>query len=556
MKIISGWSVLVGFVATIVAGLPISNALGHDTWTKQWWGIEVLSFVLVALVTEWFIHRFMSPISIGDELPSRAARFTEEVREASWNFCAISSKWLALWQSSTFMYYLHVNTVRNLTAYTARVRAPLERISTDTKEKHRFYEEGLQLAANIAQDIEVPHFFGLRLLVYRDQVYQNPQTKDQIISLIQAQALGRVHCIPLVLEKLEKLVELGEREELRAFSSLLQYQLKDSLPPESLLSIIWRKITREEKRQLLVPDFLIVNNAKSPIPHSNVWWYLGSVPKGDSKVVPQATKAFSILCSKVPDALWDGFTADTIEAVPVAAPTIQFEEEAFFSLPYFRNWLGWIKKNPSVEAELLNSWLSAEDELLRRILKPGSRVLDVGCGFGRHAQLMISDCQAELVVGVDLNPSMIIEARKLSEQFGPDKVQLFLDDAATLSSCKDGYFDVVICMTNTLGNMRPEKRKQCLEQMKRVVNSEGKILISVYNDTGRSIQLRSKSYVEVGLHIIEQVNVLIAREGLRSEHFSGSRLIQLIQNVSLICEQGPSELDHIGTYVVAKKPRT
>lgn len=272
MKIISGWSVVLGFVATIVVGLPISNALGHHTWTKQWWYIEVLSFVFVALVTEWFIHRFVSPISMSDEPPGRSARFTQEVREASWNFCAVSSKWLSLWQSSTFMYYLHVNTVRNLTAYIARVRAPLERISTDTKARYAFYEEGLQLAANIAKHIEVPHFFGLRLLVYRDQVYHNPQTKEHIISLIQAQALGRVYCIPLVLEKLEKSLEPGEREELRAFSSLLQYQLKDSLPPESLLSIIRRKLTRAEKRQLSVPDFLIVNNAKDPIPHSNVWW--------------------------------------------------------------------------------------------------------------------------------------------------------------------------------------------------------------------------------------------------------------------------------------------
>lgn len=168
---------------------------------------------------------------------------------------------------------------------------------------------------------------------------------------------------------------------------------------------------------------------------------------------------------------------------------------------------------------------------------------------------MISDCNAELVVGVDLSSSMIIEARRLLQQFGPDKMQLFLDDAATLSCCSDDCFDVVICMTNTLGNMRPQKQNECLKQMKRAVKPEGKILISVYNDTLRSIEVREKSYAEVGLHIIEQENTLVAREGLRSEHFSSSRLIQLIRNASLTCEQGPFELDHIGTCVVAKKPK-
>ncbi|MGB5925305.1 MAG: class I SAM-dependent methyltransferase [Dehalococcoidia bacterium] len=556
IKIINWQSVVVGLAASIVGGVWVAEVLGEPVWSARWWGIEVLSFLFVALITEWFIHRFASPIGIGDEVPGRTARFTEEVREATWNFCAVSSKWVSLWQSSTFMYYLHVNTVRNLTAYSSRIRAPLERISTDTNERRKFYDEGLKVAAHIGKGIEIPHFFGLRLLVYRDQVYHDPRAKDQIMSLIQAQALGRVYCIPLVLEKLENSLELGQREELKQLSSLLDYRVEDSLPAGSLLDRMRHKISKKEERRLPVPDFLILNNARSSTFRSNVWWYEGSIPKGNAQIVPQAAKAFAVLCSKVQDALWDEFTAETIEAVPVVAQTIQSVEEAFFLLPYFTNWIDWIKQNRSVTADLLGNWLSAEDELLRRIVKPGTRVLDVGCGFGRHARLMVSECGAELVLGVDLSSMMIFEARKLAEEFGPDKVQAHVDDAALLSSCSDGCFDIVVCMTNTLGNMKPEKQGQCLEQMKRVLKPGGEILISVYNDTRRSIQVRTRSYLELGLHITEQEGALVANEGLRSEHFSAARLTGLIEDAHLICKEGPFELDHIGMYAVVGQGTT
>jgi cyclopropane fatty-acyl-phospholipid synthase-like methyltransferase len=41
-------------------------------------------------------------------------------------------------------------------------------------------------------------------------------------------------------------------------------------------------------------------------------------------------------------------------------------------------------------------------------LRPGARVLDVSCGFGRHARLLAR--RGMLVVGVDLSPAMITEA--------------------------------------------------------------------------------------------------------------------------------------------------
>src|SRR5690349_13648875 len=49
-------------------------------------------------------------------------------------------------------------------------------------------------------------------------------------------------------------------------------------------------------------------------------------------------------------------------------------------------------------------------------LRRGARVLDVPCGFGRHARLLAR--RGMLVVGVDLSQAMITEARRGGSQSG------------------------------------------------------------------------------------------------------------------------------------------
>ena len=43
---------------------------------------------------------------------------------------------------------------------------------------------------------------------------------------------------------------------------------------------------------------------------------------------------------------------------------------------------------------------------------------------------------------------------------------LVLGDAATLVDFGDEEFDMAICMTNTLGNMTPEKQEGCLQRLR------------------------------------------------------------------------------------------
>lgn len=78
-------------------------------------------------------------------------------------------------------------------------------------------------------------------------------------------------------------------------------------------------------------------------------------------------------------------------------------------------------------------------------LQPGSRVLDIMCGYGRHS-LALSRKEVE-VVAVDNLADYINEIKRTAEQ---EKlpVSAILSDVATYEA--EGEFDLAICMGNSL----------------------------------------------------------------------------------------------------------
>jgi cyclopropane fatty-acyl-phospholipid synthase-like methyltransferase len=74
-------------------------------------------------------------------------------------------------------------------------------------------------------------------------------------------------------------------------------------------------------------------------------------------------------------------------------------------------------------------------------IAPGSRVLDVGCGTGRHAVELAK--RGYRVTGVDISPGMLAEARKTAEEAGV-QVELVQSDAAAYRS--EPVFDAAICL--------------------------------------------------------------------------------------------------------------
>lgn len=85
----------------------------------------------------------------------------------------------------------------------------------------------------------------------------------------------------------------------------------------------------------------------------------------------------------------------------------------------------------------------AEVEFLLELLDlpRGSRILDMGCGTGRHAILLAQ--RGYRVTGVDLSEGMLAEARKAASEAGVE-VEWVHEDATQYEP--DALFDAAICL--------------------------------------------------------------------------------------------------------------
>lgn len=211
-------------------------------------------------------------------------------------------------------------------------------------------------------------------------------------------------------------------------------------------------------------------------------------------------------------------------------------KDFFSKKPYFDSWL----ENPIPE---IKDWLDKEVEYLKKNIKPDSKVLDVGCGFGRHLSVIAPFCKE--VIGVDTDKTLIGQAKKNLSKFKNAKV--LVQDAQNLEF-EDNYFDYVICMTHSFGNFL-ESRDKILSEMKRVCKKQGKIIISIRGTSEKALELRKKDYENLGIHITKIENgIVYTKEGLISEHFSKDRLKKIfdkqnlkykfieLNNISLLCE--------------------
>ncbi|HMB37133.1 MAG TPA: class I SAM-dependent methyltransferase [Methylomirabilota bacterium] len=116
------------------------------------------------------------------------------------------------------------------------------------------------------------------------------------------------------------------------------------------------------------------------------------------------------------------------------------------------------------------------DFLLRSLRLPrGARILDVACGYGRHA--------AELsrrgfhVVGLDLSRPMLDEARRRFRE-GP-RLRFVRGDMRRL-----GYaagFDAVICFFTSFGYFAPGQNETVLRRMARALRPGGRLLVDHRN---------------------------------------------------------------------------
>jgi ubiquinone/menaquinone biosynthesis C-methylase UbiE len=163
-------------------------------------------------------------------------------------------------------------------------------------------------------------------------------------------------------------------------------------------------------------------------------------------------------------------------------------------------------------------------ELLRIAeLKPGERVLDVGCGTGIVTRLAAQEVgDGGTVVGVDIDPGMLAVARSVS----PPELHIGWHEAgAEKLPLENDSFDVALCQMSL---QFVEDRAKALAEMHRVLVTGGRILIdlpghvtppfeSLAESMGRHIAKEGKGFVQrvFSLHDSAEVKKLLTKAGFR-----------------------------------------
>ena len=176
--------------------------------------------------------------------------------------------------------------------------------------------------------------------------------------------------------------------------------------------------------------------------------------------------------------------------------------------------------------ESYKSWFKDEKLFLHKYITKNSKVLEVGCGDGRSIKDIL-DITLN-ITGIDYDQKAVDDAVKNFQNYSNIK---FSKAEATNLPFKDKEFDFVLCLT-TFANFADNKYK-AIEEMKRTLKDNGKIIISVFSED--AFEERMKVYIKVNAKIKEIINnkKVIFEENVISEQFSKSELIKIFDKSKL-----------------------
>ena len=135
-----------------------------------------------------------------------------------------------------------------------------------------------------------------------------------------------------------------------------------------------------------------------------------------------------------------------------------------------------LKRCYDIASKRIKQYLDAEVNYVLEKIKPGSLVLELGCGYGRIFPLLTQ--KAGFVVGIDTAKEGLAYGMKFLK--GILNFLFIPMDAANLSF-PDQTFDTVICIQNGISAFHTD-RKKLINESFRVTKPGGTILFSGYSD--------------------------------------------------------------------------
>src|SRR5579859_1711891 len=157
--------------------------------------------------------------------------------------------------------------------------------------------------------------------------------------------------------------------------------------------------------------------------------------------------------------------------------------------------------DPATQPPEIQAFLQAEWALLDEMITDEVRVIDIGCGTGRH--LLALQNRLGLGLGVDYERSYVAEAGRRA----PPHVHFVTGDATAVPA--GGVFDFAVCLTNTWGTM--SDKAGVLREMRRVAPKPGTRLLSVYAPA--SVAPRREWYRRLGHTVVRETREYLRATG-------------------------------------------
>jgi SAM-dependent methyltransferase len=143
------------------------------------------------------------------------------------------------------------------------------------------------------------------------------------------------------------------------------------------------------------------------------------------------------------------------------------------------------------DAEEMMRKTSSEVDFLEGALhiSPPARVVDVGCGFGRHAvEFSVRGFQ---VTGIDLSDELLEEASRASTDSGTSVTWLEMDMRNMEFTDK---FDAAVCLYTSFGYFDEAQNLDVLRRMSRALIKNGRLVLDVENRDGLLLRYQPRDW--------------------------------------------------------------